>query len=228
MFPLALAAGAMSLRQGECCCAMSVGVILWPDGSIAETQVTPTWITPTYRLSYEDVTDVLAVAGEEERELGMLAEIAAQRLEWRKQQGAIEMNIPEMDIKVGPTNVPEPEISIHITDQSTLPRRLVSELMVLCGEAIAAYGGDPSHSLPLPYRGQPEPDLPEPQAMQAIPEGYCTAVHLRRFMTRGESNCSAPITHASLGLGGYVQFTSPIRRYGDLMAHFQVPDPPFY
>ena len=30
------------------------------------------------------------------------------------------------------------------------------------------------------------------------------------------------IPHAGLGLSGYVQFSSPIRRYGDLLAHYQV------
>ena len=30
------------------------------------------------------------------------------------------------------------------------------------------------------------------------------------------------ISHASLGLRGYVQFTSPIRRYSDMLAHYQI------
>jgi len=32
----------------------------------------------------------------------------------------------------------------------------------------------------------------------------------------------APVAHASLGLDSYVQFTSPIRRYTDMLAHFQM------
>jgi exoribonuclease II len=32
----------------------------------------------------------------------------------------------------------------------------------------------------------------------------------------------SPIRHASLGLASYVQVTSPIRRYTDLLAHFQI------
>lgn len=31
-----------------------------------------------------------------------------------------------------------------------------------------------------------------------------------------------PIPHASLGLESYVQMSSPIRRYGDLVAHYQL------
>ncbi len=33
---------------------------------------------------------------------------------------------------------------------------------------------------------------------------------------------SAPRRHASLGLDAYVQFTSPIRRYADTIAHHQL------
>jgi exoribonuclease R len=33
-----------------------------------------------------------------------------------------------------------------------------------------------------------------------------------------------PIIHAALGVSGYVEFTSPIHRYSDLLAHYQVSD----
>ena len=44
---------------------------------------------------------------------------------------------------------------------------------------------------------------------------------LRSCMTRSTVT-SKPERHASLGLPAYVQFTSPIRRYADILAHFQV------
>jgi exoribonuclease-2 len=31
-----------------------------------------------------------------------------------------------------------------------------------------------------------------------------------------------PVRHASLALDAYVQFTSPIRRYSDILAHFNL------
>ncbi|CAI5486497.1 unnamed protein product [Closterium sp. Naga37s-1] len=95
--------------------------------------------------------------------------------------------------------------------------------MVLCGEAVARFGAE--RDLPLPYRGQGPPDRmtdEDEEDMQALPEGPCRAVHLRSFMSRSEIKCSGPIPHAGLGLQGYVQFSSPIRRYSDLLAHYQV------
>jgi exoribonuclease II len=44
---------------------------------------------------------------------------------------------------------------------------------------------------------------------------------IRRCMPRSEVGIT-PARHASLGLEGYCQVTSPIRRYADLLAHFQI------
>ena len=45
---------------------------------------------------------------------------------------------------------------------------------------------------------------------------------LRSRMTRGVVHTDAPVPHAGLGLDAYVQVTSPIRRYNDLLAHWQL------
>lgn len=41
-------------------------------------------------------------------------------------------------------------------------------------------------------------------------------------MTRSVMSTTPGNPHAALGLPAYVQFTSPIRRYTDLLAHYQV------
>ena len=41
-------------------------------------------------------------------------------------------------------------------------------------------------------------------------------------MMRSVTTFAQPQPHASLGLPAYLQFTSPIRRYGDLLSHFQM------
>lgn len=45
---------------------------------------------------------------------------------------------------------------------------------------------------------------------------------MRNCMTRSITTVEAGTPHAALGLPTYVQFTSPIRRYTDLLAHYQV------
>lgn len=83
-------------------------------------------------------------------------------------------------------------------------------MMILAGEAVGELGR--ALGVPLPYRGQAQPVLPEPHELQAVPPGPCRAIMLRNRMTRSLTLTHEPVRHAGLGLDAYVQFTSPIRR----------------
>lgn len=91
--------------------------------------------------------------------------------------------------------------------------------MILAGEAVGRLGV--THGLPLPYRGQEPPSLPDGSDLEQLPVGPCRGYALRRCMTRSVTE-GVPLRHAGLGLDAYVQFTSPIRRYSDVMAHFNI------
>eukprot|EP00899_Mesostigma_viride_P011509 jgi/Mesvir1/20359/Mv19942-RA.3 len=221
MFPPTLAAGPMSLTAGQRCCAVSVGVVLADDGSVAESTVVPSYVTPTYRLSYDDVDELLALGTEEEKELEALKGGADKRQAWRTAQGATEIALPECKVEVsGLDGIEEPTVELFPLDWTSAARRLVSEYMVLSGQVVAELGG--AHGIPMPYRYQMAPQLPSEEELASVPEGPCRAVMLRRCMVRSDTNCSAPMRHSSLGLDGYVQFSSPIRRYSDLLVHMQL------
>lgn len=76
--------------------------------------------------------------------------------------------------------------------------------------------------LPLPYRGQAAVVMPSAEDLAALPEGPCRKVAIRNRMTRSVTTTGAPLRHAGLGLERYVQATSPIRRYADLLTHWQL------
>lgn len=76
--------------------------------------------------------------------------------------------------------------------------------------------------LALPYRGQAKAVLPPDDELAAVPEGVCRDVLIRSRMVRGVCSTHAAVPHSGLGLPGYVQVTSPIRRYTDLVAHWQL------
>lgn len=97
--------------------------------------------------------------------------------------------------------------------------RLVTEMMILCGEAIAIYGS--CNNIPLPYRGQPQSNV-DTSAFMHLPEGPVRSSALVKILHAAEMDFRKPMRHGVLGLPGYVQFTSPIRRYIDLLAHYQV------
>lgn len=52
--------------------------------------------------------------------------------------------------------------------------------------------------------------------------GVCRDIAVRNCMTKSITSVEPDAGHASLGLRSYVQFTSPIRRYTDMLAHYQV------
>lgn len=114
---------------------------------------------------------------------------------------------------------PEPSIKLYVENQTDPAMRLVSELMILCGEVIATFGC--SNKLSLPYRGQPQSNV-DTSAFAHLPEGPARNSAIVKTMRAAEMDFRKPIRHGVLGLPGYVQFTSPIRRYMDLLAHYQV------
>lgn len=219
MFPEKLAMEGMSLQQGKLCKAVSVSVTLHKDGSIAEYAIDNSVIRPTYMLTYESASELLHLNLEEEAELRILSEAASLRSQCRRQQGAIDTATIEPRIKVANPEDPEPSISLYVEDQSDPAMRLVSEMMILCGEVIATFGS--YHNIPLPYRGQPQSNI-SVSAFDHLPEGPVRSSAYVRIMRAAEMDFRKPIRHGVLGVPGYVQFTSPIRRYVDLLAHYQV------
>ncbi|KAL2635015.1 hypothetical protein R1flu_006494 [Riccia fluitans] len=219
MFPIELAAGVMSLKQGLDCGAVSVSVVLHEDGSIAEYAVMNSIVRPTYRMSYDNVTELLLFEVPEEPELYLLAEAATLRAKWRASQGAVIANVPETDVKVKNPDSPEPVIELCVKDQSTPAMQLVAEMMIMCGEAVALFGE--KNRLSLPYRGQVQTSFAS-KDLSKVPEGLCRAFATRRLLGSVDMSSTRKLAHASLGLPGYVQFTSPIRRFGDLIAHYQI------
>ncbi|MEN9565335.1 MAG: hypothetical protein RLZZ69_531 [Cyanobacteriota bacterium] len=213
MFPPELATGPMSLVEGKICFALSFGVILDQFGGIQEYEIHPSLIKPTYRLTYDDVDEMLQLGVQNEPEIADLAKSSYLRRSWRKDQGAIQIKMPESIIKVQ-----DEEVTIELIDSSP-SRQLVAEMMILAGQIGGRYGTE--NNLPLPYRGQPQPELPPEEELLQLPAGPTRFCAIRSCMPRSEMSMS-PIRHASLGLESYVQVTSPIRRYTDLLSHFQI------
>ena len=214
MFPPILATGPMSLVQGRICPALSFGVVLDEFGGVQDYQIYATLIKPTYRLTYEDVDEMLQLGVQAEPEIAAIATWALRREEWRKSQGAISIHMPESVIKVKNND----EISIEVLDDSQA-RQLVAEMMILAGEVAGRYGQ--THQLPLPFRGQPQPELPSEEELVQLPAGPVRFCAVRKCMPRSEMSIT-PLRHAGLGLETYTQVTSPIRRYTDLLNHFQI------
>ncbi len=214
MFPQELATGPMSLVQGQVCSALSFGVILDDMGEVKDYTIHASSIKPTYRLTYHDVDEILELDIKAEPEIKELAELATKRKQWRTSKGSINISIPEAIIKVNN----DQEVIIELLDNSP-SRFLVAEMMILAGEVAGRYCEE--HDLPVPFRSQPQPELPPEEELIILPAGPVRSCALRRCMPRSEMGIT-PARHASLALDTYTQVTSPIRRYTDLLTHFQL------
>jgi exoribonuclease-2 len=75
--------------------------------------------------------------------------------------------------------------------------------------------------LALPYRSQQASALPSEAELAQLEPGPVRHAAIKRCLSRGHMGVT-PAPHFSLGLAAYVQATSPIRRYGDLLVQRQL------
>ncbi len=188
--------------------ALSICLEPRPDDDFELLEITPSWIRTT-RLTYEAAETQL----DEPlfRDLRMVTDRNRAR---RLAGGAVEIDLPEVKVKA--------TVEGQVTIRPLPPlrsRRLVREAMLMAGEAAGRYGI--AHDLPLAYTVQEPPaeELPPPETLEGAPPSVMFAV--RRLMQRSRQSTN-PGRHAGLGLDVYVQVTSPLRRYLDLVAHQQL------
>ena len=143
-------------------------------------------------------------------ELKPFFEIARKNLARRNRRGAVSINFPEVHISVDKETKKvsiEPEIKYESND-------MIMEMMLLAGEGAAKYAE--KNNIPFPFVGQEAPEFPD-----NLPEGFAGDFARIKCM-RKRSVGITPMAHAGLGLSVYTQVTSPLRRYGDLIAHQQL------
>lgn len=181
--------------------SLSFGLDLGEDGEIAAVEVVPSRVRVT-RLTYEE-----AEAQLDAEPLRGLHQIAREFQSRRRENGAVRIDLPEVDVRVLENQViirPLPPLR---------SRALVQEAMLMAGEAIARFALE--RDIPLPYTTQVPPDTDE------RPDDLAGMFALVRHMSRSEYS-SRPGRHAGLGLERYVQATSPLRRFLDLVVHQQL------
>ena len=213
MFPLELSTGPFSLRTGRRNAAWSTWVDLDQHGDISDFGILRSWVTPRYRLTYEDADELIDFAPPEEADLSDLHQLLERRRRWRTDQGALQMDLPEGRIRCR-----DGELSVQVTEPGA-SRTMVAEAMILAGAVTARFGA--THNLALPYRSQLPADLPSANELEQLPDGAVRFAAIKRCLSRGLMG-TQPSPHFSLGLNAYAQATSPIRRYGDLVVQRQI------
>jgi exoribonuclease R len=156
MFNANVGASVMSLRANQDSCALSLSVELNDDGSVIEDsiRVMPSTVRVAYRLTYDEVDEMFeeGSAYSEEKDLGVLLEIAKQRWQYRFNKGSIESRIPRQiptkTVAISPhPQAPDGIMIVMKSDNSkssdpetmSKARMVVTEAMILSGEALGRF-----------------------------------------------------------------------------------------
>lgn len=183
--------------------ALSFRIRLDDKGAIDECEVLKTLVR-VKRLTYKEATDKKDTV-----ELKSLFSIARRNKERREAAGARSVNLSEVHITVDDKY----KVSIQAVEHFEAAD-MVAEMMLLAGEAVAHYAF--AHAIPFPYVSQEPPDIPAD-----LPSGLAGEFRILRCMHRRSVGIT-PAPHAAIGVAMYTQVTSPLRRYGDLIAHEQL------
>ncbi len=225
MLPDRVACEVASLIPGTERPSLTLEAELSPEGEIRSWELAPGRISITRRLSYEQADQLLAdpASGDEAAMLAILKTLTDRLAAERHARGAIRIRRPELKVVVR-----NGQIQLKQLDPDSPSRALVTELMVLFNTLAAEHAR--RHQVPFVYRIQPRPaDIP------AMPEHY-DPVLVNDLLSRLEKSRYSlePGLHGGLGVDGYTQLTSPIRRYLDLVlqrqlkAHLEGGAPPYH
>lgn len=208
MLPPTLSEELLSLQEGTPRPALSILVTLQPTGEIVNSEVMLSIIQVSRRMSYEEVDAEMA----HDQIFADLYQVAAARMEKRKQAGALVLSLPELQVMVDS----QKHIQVRIRERTTPSQIIVSECMILANYLAAQFLRD--KNIPALYRKQGHPR----EAMLAEePPSLFQLIRQCKLLNRVEVGLE-PGRHAGLGLDVYTTITSPLRKYYDLIVQRQL------
>ncbi len=247
MLPEALSANLCSLRPDEDRLAVSAIVDMDKDFNVFDTEILPTVINSKARFTYQDVQDVISGKSDHlfKKEINILKRLAAQLFKKRSNEGSIDFDIPEPIFEMGPQGIPH-EIRPSERLES---HRIVEECMLLANRLVAAEIPKklPKH-YPAVFRVHAKPDKLDVVRFGdlvkllrlgvQIPDGDVSPNDFKNILKHVEDSPYRQLIetvalrtmskaeysmknrgHFGLAFQHYTHFTSPIRRYPDLMVH---------
>ncbi|KAM3086770.1 3'-5' RNA exonuclease complex component [Clarireedia jacksonii] len=179
-------------------------------------------------------------------DLRILEKLGEARLNQRRARGGVTINLPKAKISVSfPGTVAEDQTSpsssdlpmtdpiIKISEDGDSAARkvdVVAPMMLIAGEIAARWCHE--RGIPIPYRVSPRTDntdnpakfyqevvLPSLDA-QGIPPAEIAKQYFRLLGTVVPSTTPGP--HLGIGVEMMAKCTSPLRRFGDLLLHWQI------
>jgi len=245
MLPERLSNGICSLKPHEDRLAFSVIFTLDGDGNILNTWQGKTVIHSDRRFTYEEAQDIIeGQDGDYSKEIRVLDQLAQKIRAKRIKDGSIEMGGIEVRFKLAEDN--KKPIGVYFKEQKEA-NKLIEEFMLLANKSVAKTLSDASRT--NVYRTHDTPNEEKLNSLVSVCRtfGYEVKIDgqasdikrslnslLKEIKGKPEENmietlvtrCMSKATytiknigHYGLGFTHYSHFTSPIRRYPDLITH---------
>lgn len=246
MLPENLSNGICSLKPDEDRLVMTAELCFDALGQRVEANYYPAVMRSKARLTYTRVAACLDVPDQSDldpvliQQLQSMAELAQILGQMRRQRGCLDLELPEVEILLDERGCPYDLVKTERTDA----HRLIEEFMLAANEAVAAFLT--KKDWPLLYRIHESPDLTRLQDLQQLAAecglglvlGKKLQPALQKLLTDAadlpearlinqqvlrslQQACYSPGNSGHFGLAAdcYCHFTSPIRRYPDLVVH---------
>ncbi len=247
MLPEALSSDLCSLVPGQDRLTVSVVLDFDPALKLRERRVVRGVIRSDRRLAYEEAQGFLDGAPVNDRDsiavlsaLRDLSTVAAGVRKDRQEAGAVDFAIPEAKVILDDSGEP-----IEIRARERLEaHRIIEDLMILANEIVANIGL--AEGLPLMYRIHEDPDPDRIEKLRelagffgySLPLKEIRPADLSRLLDQAKDTsheylissvtlrsmkraryATDNVGHFGLASEAYAHFTSPIRRYPDLVVH---------
>jgi len=201
-----------NLSQNKISETISAAIEFNDDGSINKYEITEAIIKPKYQLTYEDADEIIDLEPKEEIELVEIKNLLEKSIEYRKKQGAINFESPNSKLKLNKDKI------IITKVEKTIAQIIIAEAMILMGYVTSLFLN--RNNLAAAYRVQKVNSNPH-EILNKYRDSEVKFILLKQYMGRSYITIK-PNNHESLGLKMYVQCTSPLRRYLDLIIQRQV------
>jgi len=247
MLPEQISNGLCSLVPGEPRLTVSVVVVLDSMGGVHDLTITEGLIKSARRFTYREVEEILGGADDPlASDLRLLHLIAQMLLRRRRESGSVDLDLPSVHVKVDANGVPVSitpaerlEANRLVEECMLLANRLVAEYV---------RDRSKKKQLPFVYRIHDQPARGDVEQLldllqtlgvryrlegdEVQPQDYrniLAVIENLEFKDLAERLALKSLTkavyetenrgHFGLGFDAYTHFTSPIRRYPDLVVH---------
>ena len=247
MLPFSLSNGICSLNQGEDRLAMACEMELSAAGEVTKYEIVPAVIRVYRRLTYNGVNALLEGTAKDKDGIlpmiSVLKDLRDARKAYRRKRGSIDFNIPEVKVKLDDEGHP---VGL-IKRAGSVAESIIEECMLLANETVAEHME--KKELPFVYRVHEQPNEEKIERLNQLlaafgqhirpnEKGEIRPIDVQKVLEKVEGRPEERIVstvalrsmqqaryadqslgHFGLAARYYTHFTSPIRRYPDLIVH---------